>query len=57
MGHDKQDIIKVAIVQAGTVLYNNIDALKKLRIYANEAAKQSAKLVLFPGQLSSSYVL
>uniref|UniRef100_A0A0M3I4D7 CN hydrolase domain-containing protein n=1 Tax=Ascaris lumbricoides TaxID=6252 RepID=A0A0M3I4D7_ASCLU len=55
MGHDKQDIIKVAIVQAGTVLYNNIDALKKLRIYANEAAKQSAKLVLFPEAFIGGY--
>uniref|UniRef100_A0A914RTK2 Uncharacterized protein n=1 Tax=Parascaris equorum TaxID=6256 RepID=A0A914RTK2_PAREQ len=44
----------IGYLGTGTILYNNNDTLKKLRIYANEAAKQGAKLVLFPAPSNAS---
>jgi nitrilase len=45
----EQNVAKVAIVQAGSLLYNTAGTIEKLRQLTAKAAKQGAKLVLFPG--------
>ncbi|VDM49971.1 unnamed protein product [Toxocara canis] len=50
-----EEVVKVAIVQAGTVLYNNAKTLQKCHSYAEEAAKNGAKLILFPEAFIGGY--
>jgi predicted amidohydrolase len=42
-------MVKVAIVQSSGPLYDTEETIKKLRQFAEKAAKEKADLVLFPG--------
>lgn len=46
-------MVKVAVVQAGSVVYNTDATIAKLERFAEEAANKGAELVLFPGELAS----
>ncbi len=48
-------IHKVAVVQASPVVFDRERTLEKLACLANEAARQGAKLVLFPEAFVSAY--
>ncbi|VDK73676.1 unnamed protein product [Anisakis simplex] len=54
--HSQKTIVKVAIVQAGTVLFDNKKTLQKLRDYARQAAESGADLVLFPEAFIGGYL-
>ena len=43
--------MKVAVVQAATVIYDTAATLKKLDSLTREAAEAGAKLILFPGAI------
>lgn len=44
-------MVKVAVVQAGSVVYDTAGTVQKLELLTEEAASKGAQLVLFPGQL------
>lgn len=48
-------MVKVAIVQSGSVLYDTSASIEKLRHFAEKAAKEKADLVLFPGIFSNKF--
>jgi nitrilase len=47
--------ITVAVVQAGTVLFDNDKTLQKLQSLANEAAQKGARLIVFPEAFIGGY--
>ena len=47
--------VKVAVVQAAPVVFNREQTLKKVRALTREAARQGARLVLFPEAFVSAY--
>ncbi len=47
--------IKVAVVQAASVVFNRKRTLEKVHVLAREAARQGAQLVLFPEAFISAY--
>jgi len=47
--------VKVAVVQAGSVVFNRAETLKKVQELAREASGQGAQLVLFPEAFVSGY--
>ena len=47
--------MKVAVVQAGSVVFNRAETLKKVQELAREASGQGAQLVLFPEAFVSGY--
>jgi nitrilase len=47
--------IRVAVVQAAPVAFNRAATLKKVRALARDAARQGARLVLFPEAFVSAY--
>ena len=46
---------KIAIVQAGTVLYDKVATLEKVKKYVVEASENGAELVLFPEAFIGGY--
>lgn len=46
---------KIALVQAGTVLYDKAGTLEKVKKYVDEAAEHGAELVLFPEAFIGGY--
>lgn len=50
-----EETVKIAVVQAGSVLYNNRATLDKLRNYAKQASEECADLVLFPEAFIGGY--
>lgn len=46
--------MSIAIVQAGSIIYDTPATLDKLERFTKEAASHGAKLVLFPGALIQS---
>src|SRR6476660_2792979 len=49
------DRFKVAVVQASPVVFNRERTLKKVHAFAAEAARQGARLVVFPEAFVSAY--
>ena len=47
--------VRVAVVQASPVIMNLTESIEKLRTLTSDAAKQGAKLVLFPEAFLSAY--
>ena len=45
-------ITKIAVIQAGSVIYDTPKTLEKLESLTSEAAKAGAQLALFPGKLN-----
>ncbi|KAI1721719.1 carbon-nitrogen hydrolase domain-containing protein [Ditylenchus destructor] len=48
-------MVRVGIVQAGTIIYNTKATLDKLKILTTEAAEKGAQLVLFPEAFVGGY--
>lgn len=48
-------MVKVAVIQAGSVLFDTPATLKKLQQFAGEAAADGAKLILFPEAFVGGY--
>src|ERR1700729_925635 len=48
-------MVKVAVVQAGSALFDTPATMKKLERFAREAAADGAKLILFPGGFVGGY--
>ena len=48
-------MVKVAVVQAGSVLFDTPATLEKLKQFAREAARDGAKLILFPEAFVGGY--
>lgn len=46
-----QQIIRAAVVQAGTSAYSTPDTLQKLERYSKEAKEKGAQLAVFPEAL------
>jgi predicted amidohydrolase len=44
-------MVKIAVVQSGSVIYDTPATLQKLRHFVEKAAHQKADLVLFPGKV------
>ena len=55
MSTGQQDRVKVAVVQAAPVAFDREKTLEKVRALAADAAKQGARLVLFPEAFVSAY--
>lgn len=49
-------IVKVAVVQAGSFIYDTTKSLEKLEFYTQKAVKSNAQLILFPGDLSHIFL-
>jgi len=48
-------MVKVAVVQAGSVLFDTPATVAKLTVFANEAAAQGVKLIVFPEAFVGGY--
>src|SRR3990170_5977393 len=55
MSTNQQDRVKVAVVQAAPVAFDRERTLEKVRALAADAARQGARLVLFPEAFVSAY--
>ena len=55
MSTGQQDRVKVGVVQAAPVAFDRERTLEKVRMLAADAAKQGARLVLFPEAFVSAY--
>src|SRR3972149_8698536 len=55
MSTNQQDRVKVGVVQAAPVAFDRERTLEKVRMLAADAAKQGARLVLFPEAFVSAY--
>jgi nitrilase len=53
--HRFLDTVTVAVVQAGTVLFDNRRTIQKLESFCGEAAERGARLVLFPEAYLGGY--
>lgn len=43
-------MVRIAVVQSGSVLYDTNATIQKLRGFVEKAVKENAGLVLFPGK-------
>ena len=55
MSTNQQDRVKVAVVQAAPVAFDRERTLEKVRALAADAARQGARLLLFPEAFVSAY--
>jgi predicted amidohydrolase len=44
-------MVKIAVVQSGSILYDTNANIEKLREFSKKAAKEGVELILFPGKM------